>query len=77
MVCTKTDPRIVLGAMRPYGDLLVCGISTQRHAFVDGFDETLSPGDPDFSAAGLAALRRTKLPRRTLPHVAPPRFQTA
>ena len=51
----KNRPALVLGAMRPYGDLLVCGISTQRHAFVDGFDETLSPGDPDFSAAGLTA----------------------
>lgn len=51
----KNRPALVLGAMRPYGDLLVCGISTQRHAAVADFDETLAIGDADFPTSGLAA----------------------
>ena len=51
----KNRPALVLCAMRPYGDLLVCGISTQRHTSVANFDEPLSSGDADFSASGLAA----------------------
>lgn len=50
----KNRPALVLCAMRPYGDLLVCGISTQRHASVAEFDETITSADPDFPASGLA-----------------------
>jgi mRNA interferase MazF len=39
--------------MPQYGDLLVCGVSTQVHQEVAGFDETIRPGDPDFVGSGL------------------------
>lgn len=41
--------------MRPFGDLLVCGISTQLRLEVVGFDEIVAPGDLDFAATGLSA----------------------
>jgi mRNA interferase MazF len=41
--------------MPPHGDLLVCGVSTQLHHEVAGFDETITPGDPDFPGSGLKA----------------------
>jgi mRNA interferase MazF len=49
----KNRPAIVLREMPRYRDLLVCGISTQLHHRVDGFDEIISPSDPDFAASGL------------------------
>lgn len=36
---TKLRPVIVLRAMPPYGDLLVCGVSTQARHAVSGFDD--------------------------------------
>ena len=41
--------------MPPYGDLLVCGVSTQLRQRVAGFDDQIGPGDPDFRASGLKA----------------------
>jgi mRNA interferase MazF len=49
----KNRPAVVLREMPRYRDLLVCGISTQLHHRVDGFDEIISPGDTDFSTSGL------------------------
>jgi mRNA interferase MazF len=49
----KNRPAVVLRVMPQYGDLLVCGISTQVHQAVAGFDETIGPGDPDFVGSGL------------------------
>ena len=51
----KNRPAIVLRAMPPYGDLLVCGVSTQLRQAVAGFDDAIGPGDPDFLASGLKA----------------------
>ena len=51
----KNRPAIVLRAMPPYGDLLVCGVSTQLRQAVAGFDDAIGPGDPDFGASGLKA----------------------
>lgn len=51
----KNRPAIVLRAMPPYGDLLVCGVSTQLRQEVVGFDEPIGPGDPDFQDSGLKA----------------------
>jgi len=39
--------------MPPYKDLLVCGVSTQVHDEVRGFDELVSFSDADFSSSGL------------------------
>ena len=49
----KNRPAIVLREMPRYRDLLVCGISTQLHQRVDGFDEIISPSDSDFATSGL------------------------
>jgi mRNA interferase MazF len=49
----KNRPAVVLREMPRYHDLLVCGVSTQLHQRVEGFDEIVSPGDPDFSSSGL------------------------
>ena len=49
----KNRPAVVLREMPRYHDLLVCGVSTQIHQRVEGFDEIVSPSDPDFSISGL------------------------
>jgi mRNA interferase MazF len=51
----KNRPAVCLREMPPYGDLLVCGVSTQLHQQVKGFDETITSGDADFAASGLLA----------------------
>jgi mRNA interferase MazF len=57
----KNRPAVVLRAMPPHGDLLVCGISTQLHHETPGFDEVIQPGDPDFAASGLRAASLIRL----------------
>jgi mRNA interferase MazF len=49
----KPRPAIILRAFLPFGDLLVCGISTQLHQKVAGFDEVISRRDSDFQWSGL------------------------
>jgi mRNA interferase MazF len=51
----KNRPDIVLCAMPPYGDLLICGVSTQLRHQVAGFDETIEPNHADFVPSGLKA----------------------
>jgi mRNA interferase MazF len=51
----KNRPALVLRELPPFGDFLVCGVSTQvRHA-VPGFDEVVRKTDPEFTATGLLA----------------------
>lgn len=52
---TKNRPAVALRAMPPYGDLLLCGISTQLRQEVPGFDDLIGPDDSDFAASGLKA----------------------
>ena len=49
----KNRPAIFLREMPPYRDVLACGISTQLHQEVKGFDEVLRSADLDFAATGL------------------------
>ena len=49
----KTRPALVLRELPPFGDMLICGISTQLRHEVIGFDELISIGDPDFAQSGL------------------------
>ena len=49
----KNRPALFLREMLPYNDLLVCGISTQLHQKVAGFDEIISQQDSDYAASGL------------------------
>jgi mRNA interferase MazF len=41
--------------MPPYRDLLVCGVSTQLHQYVQDFDELIIYSDNEFAASGLQA----------------------
>ncbi|MGM0578167.1 MAG: type II toxin-antitoxin system PemK/MazF family toxin [Myxococcota bacterium] len=49
----KNRLAIVLRAVPPHGDLLVCGVSTQLRHEVAGFDDVVEPDDPDFPDTGL------------------------
>ena len=49
----KNRPAIFLREMPPYRDVLVCGVSTQLHQEVKGFDEVIRSTDSDFIATGL------------------------
>jgi mRNA interferase MazF len=49
----KPRPAILLRRMPPYGDWLICGVSSQLHQQVVGFDEIIGPSDADFPHTGL------------------------
>ena len=51
----KYRPAVVLRRMPGFGDLLVCGISTQLRQQVADFDEIIGPSDADFKTSGLKA----------------------
>jgi mRNA interferase MazF len=51
----KYRPALILRKMPPFGDFLVCGISTQIHQAVPGFDEIVEDKSDDFPASGLRA----------------------
>jgi mRNA interferase MazF len=57
----KNRPAIILREMPLYGDLLVCGVSTQLHRYLQGFDEIISPTDADFASSGLVAASLIRL----------------
>lgn len=52
---TKPRPVILLRVMPPFGDWLVCGVSTQLQQEVVGFDERIEPSHADFRNSGLKA----------------------
>ena len=51
----KNRPAVALRELPPYGDLLVCGVSTQVRRLVPDFDELIIRSDADFSTSGLLA----------------------
>ena len=51
----KYRPALILRKMPPFGDFLVCGISTQIHQAVPGFDEIVEDKSDDFPGSGLRA----------------------
>lgn len=51
----KNRPVVLLRQMPGFGDFLVCGISTQLHQVVKGFDDKISLRDTDFFDSGLKA----------------------
>ena len=57
----KNRPAVVLRELPPFGDVLVCGISTQLQQEVVGFDEVLSWSDADFAASGLRSTSLIRL----------------
>jgi mRNA interferase MazF len=52
---TKPRPTILLRRMPPFGDWLICGVSTQLHQEVVGFDDVIEPSHSDFQRSGLKA----------------------
>ena len=52
---TKARPVILLRQMPPFSDWLVCGVSTQLHLEVVGFDDVIEPAYTDFGGSGLKA----------------------
>jgi len=51
----KNRPALFLREMPPFGDVLVCGISTQLHQQTPDFDELITRSDSDFVISGLVA----------------------
>jgi mRNA interferase MazF len=49
----KNRPALVLREMPKYGDLLICGISTQLRQYLPNFDEIIKTEDSDFVSSGL------------------------
>ena len=49
----KPRPAILLRRMPPFGDWLICGVSSQLHQQVVGFDEIIDPSHSDFERSGL------------------------
>lgn len=58
---TKDRPVLFLKRMPPFQDFLVCGLSSQLQQVVPGFDEVISPTDPDFRTSGLKAASLVRL----------------
>lgn len=67
----KIRPSLVLRMLPPFGDMLICGISTQLRQQAVNLDEIILPADADFATSGLTttSLIRlaflTSIPRRT------------
>ena len=49
----KNRPAVLLRRLPPFGDWLVCGVSTQVQQRVADFDELIAPSDPGFGSTGL------------------------
>jgi mRNA interferase MazF len=49
----KPRPAIILKIIPPFGDFLVCGVSTQLRQQVSGLDELILRTDKDFAESGL------------------------
>jgi len=47
--------------MPPFGDWLACGVSTQLHQLVSGFDELIDSQAMDFVASGLKSASLIRL----------------
>ena len=57
----KARPAILLRRMPPFGDWLICGVSTQLHQEVTGFDGMTEFSHPDFDSSGLKAASLIRL----------------
>jgi mRNA interferase MazF len=49
----KPRPAILLRILPPFGDFLVCGVTSQLRQQVRGLDELILRADKDFAASGL------------------------
>lgn len=57
----KPRPAVLLKKLPPFGDWLVCGVSTQLQQEVAGFDDIIDLSHPDFSGSGLKAVSLIRL----------------
>ena len=68
----KVRPSVVLRAAPPFGDFIVCGVSTQLEHEVSGFEEILDEQQADFARSGLKQASLIRLaflgtvPRRSI-----------
>ncbi|MCX6353103.1 MAG: type II toxin-antitoxin system PemK/MazF family toxin [Bacteroidetes bacterium] len=51
----KLRPALVLRQFPKYGDVLVCGITSQLHQFIPDFDILLDTAHTDYKLSGLKA----------------------
>ena len=81
----KNRPALLLRQLPPFGDFLVCGISTQTRQAVPDFDEIIRRNESDYASSGLVKESVVRLgflavlPRRgilgTIGSVAPARHR--
>ncbi len=57
----KARPAILLRMMPPFGDWLLCGVSTQLAQEVAGFDDVIEATHADFRNSGLKAASLIRL----------------
>lgn len=57
----KRRPALILRSIPPFGDWLLCGISTQLRQQVPGFDEIIEPSHSDFAGSGLKSASLVRL----------------
>jgi 3-deoxy-manno-octulosonate cytidylyltransferase (CMP-KDO synthetase) len=50
---SKDRPAVVLRDVPPFGDLLICSVSTRLRHYVAGLDEIIRADEPDFRGSGL------------------------
>jgi mRNA interferase MazF len=58
---TKPRPAVLLKKMPPFGDWLLCGVSTQLQQEVVGFDDIIDLSHADFAGSGLKAASLIRL----------------
>ena len=49
----KLRPALVLREFPKYGDILVCGITSQLHQYIPDFDLVIDSSNPDYRFSGL------------------------
>jgi mRNA interferase MazF len=57
----KTRPVVVLASMPPFGDLLVCAVSSKLKHECREFDDIVKPDDGDFRESGLKVVSLIRL----------------
>jgi mRNA interferase MazF len=57
----KPRPAVLLRQVPPFGDWLVCGVSTQLHQRVPEFDELVDSSAADFVGSGLKSASLVRL----------------
>mgnify|MGYP005840153463 FL=1 len=60
----KLRPALLLGKLPgQFDDWLICMVSSQIRNCIEGFDEIVQPGDPDFAGSGLKVANVVRIGR--------------